>query len=230
MAELADAKDLIAEFLRANVTDPRDRLTSDSDSFNATGGQTEFVLTPTTAGHQVKAITSVTQEAVAINKWQDYTIDLANKKITLATGATVSDAIVVNYLASVAGNNWIYPDKPVATLGKTNFPRISITLVGITTERLGHYSSDVKDDCHLQIDCWTKDVYSKEISSINYTKQALANYLGQQVKNAFKDNVNDLFPKLWDYKGLVFRDMDFDKKTQTYRHNQEVLLSGTNVG
>lgn len=230
MAELADAKDLVAEFLRARITDPRSRLTSNSDSFTATGGQTEFVLTPATAGHQVKAITSVTQNAVAINKWQDYAIDLANKKITLATGATVSDAMVVNYLASAAGNNWIYPDKPVATLGDSNFPRISITLVGITTDRLGHYSSDVKDDCHFQIDCWTKDGYTPTIGGIYYTKQALANYLGQQIKNAFKDNVNDLFPKLWDYSGLVFRDMDFDKKTQTYRHNQEVLLSGTNVG
>lgn len=229
MAELADAKDLVAEFLRARVTDPRSRLTSDSDSFTATGGQTEFVLTPA-SGHQVKAITSVTQQAVTLEKWQEYTIDLANKKITLATGATVSDAIVVNYLSGEEGSEWIYPDKPIAKLGSSNFPRISITLVGITTDRLGHYSSDVKDDCHFQIDCWTKDGYTPTIGGIYYTKQALADYLGQQVKNAFKDNVNDLFPKLWDYSGLVFRDMPFDEVTQTYRHNQEVLLSGTNVG
>ena len=53
-------EDIVAEFLRARLTDPRARYTADSDTFAATAAQTTFTLTPTTGTNLVRAITSVT--------------------------------------------------------------------------------------------------------------------------------------------------------------------------
>jgi len=75
MATLQKPSDIVTEFLRAKITDPRGRYTSDSDTFTATDDQTVFTLTPSTGTHLVRAITAVTVATTAQKKWQEYTID-----------------------------------------------------------------------------------------------------------------------------------------------------------
>jgi len=230
MAVLTRPEDIVCEFLRARLTDPRGRYTSENDSFTATASQTDFTLTPTTS-YLVRAITSVTQNSVTLKKWEEYEIDLFSKKIILKTGATVSDAIVVNYYSSSSTNGeWIYPDKPIAPMSKTNFPRISIMIIDKTGERAGPYDASIIHQVHFQIDVWTKKDYSKTYSSKNYEEQDLADYLAHQVENQFIDYVDDLYPKLYDYSEVAFGQANFDEQAQSYRHKQEFLLSGTDVG
>jgi len=230
MANLTRPEDIIVEFLRARLTDPRDRHTSDSDSFTATAAQTEFTLTPTTETHLVRAIVSVVQQSVTLKKWQDYYVDLVNKKVTLLTGATVADAVVISYKTSVAGDEWIYPDKPIAALGSSKFPRISVSVINKTGDRLGVYSASLLNRIHFQVDCWTKEGYSKTISSANYEEQNLADYLGHQVEAQLSDYIDDLYPKLGHYAGLAFGEFPFGEDTQTFRHKQEFVLEGVDAG
>lgn len=230
MSILTRPDELITEFLKARLTDPRARLTSDSDTFTATASQTEFVLTPTTSSNLVRCITSVTVAGSAKEKWQEYSIDLANKKIVLTTGASAGETVVVAYKTSASGEDWIYPDMPRSDLGKTKFPRISIEVITKTGERNGPYSASVTNLVHFQVDCWTKDGYSKTYSGKNFTKQNLAEYLAHQVEDAFIDYVDDLYPKLYDYDEVAFNNMPFDEESQTYRHKQEFTLNGVDVG
>ena len=229
MAIIIKPEDIIVEFLRARLTDPRGRHTADSDSFTATSGQTEFTLTPTAAGSLVRAITGVTVASTGKKKWQEYSIDLKAPKVTLETGATTGQTVVVNYLASASGSEWIYPGMPIATMAKSNFPRISVQLVNMTSDRAGPVTAPLIDSVHFQIDVWTKEGYTKTISSEFYTEQKLADYLGERVKEAFGDNIDDLYPKLYDYSGAAFGQMPFEEATHTFRHKQEITLTGLNV-
>jgi hypothetical protein len=230
MAVLSAPDDILVEFLRAKLTDPRARIATETDSFTATAGQTEFVLTPATAAHLVRAITGVTKNSVALIKWQDYDIDLYNKKIILKTGATLSDAIVVTYKSSASGNEWIYPDFPIATMGTAKFPRISVTIVNMTAFRQGANVSSYLNQVHFQIDAWVKESYEYTLSGHDYNKQELANYLGYQAELALKNNINDLYTKLFDEEGLAFGPFPFDETTQTFRHKQEFVMSAINAG
>ena len=57
-----DPEDIISDFLRVNLTDPRDRAeASNTNTFDATSGQTSFTVTPTT-GTSVSCVTAVTVE------------------------------------------------------------------------------------------------------------------------------------------------------------------------
>ena len=230
MATLTRPEDVVVEFLRARLTDPRARHTAESDNFVATSSQTAFVLTPATGTDQIRAITGVTVDSVTQLKWEDYTIDLKAKTVTLKTGATEDDAVAINYLSSASGSEWIYPDFPISTLSKTKFPRISVQVIDKDANRNGPYTASVTNRILLQIDCWIKDGYSKTISSKYYAKQDLAEYLGHQVELAFIDNVNDLFDLLYDYEGITFGNLPYEEETQKYRHSQRVVLYGTNVG
>lgn len=230
MATITRPNEILCEFLRTRVTDPRGRFSADSDSFTATAGQTVFTLTPTTAANMVWAITGVTLNSAALSKWADYTIDLNGKKITLLTATSLSDAVVVNYLVGPSGSNWIYPDRPISSMGKENFPRISVMQVNAVGARNGAFDSSVTDTVHFQIDVWTKKGYGNTISSVFYEEQNLADYLAYKVKLAFIDHEGDLYPKLYDYEQLSFRQIDFDDGFQLFRHTQELLLAGVNVG
>ncbi len=230
MGILSNPDDIIAEFLRARLTDPRSRYTSDSDTFTATSGQTVFTLTPTTGSHLVRAITSVTVDSVTQKKWQEYTIDLKAPNITQLTGVTENDEVIVNYFTAASGTEWIYPGMPIGTMAASKFPRISVQVINIPGERAGPVNSEMIDTVHFQIDTWTKEKYTTTISSEFYTEQKLADHLGTKVKEAFADNVDDLYPKLYDYARLSFNQMPFEEKTHTFRHKQELTLNGIDVG
>ena len=152
LATISKPEDLVAEFLRAKLTDPRSRYTSDSDTFTATSGQTVFTLTPTTGTNLVRCITSVTVASVAQKKWQEYLVDLKAPAITLATGATTGQTVIVGYSTSASGSEWIYPGMPIGTMAASKFPRISIQLINMTSDRAGPVTAPLIDLVHFQID------------------------------------------------------------------------------
>ena len=230
MSVLKDPEDILVEFLRSKVTDPRVRYTSESDSFNAVGGQTEFDLSPSVSSNLVRCINSVSLNGSDLLKWQDYEVDLVGKKIVLTTGATSGDAVVVNYSSSLSGEEWIYPGFPIATLGETKFPRVSVVMVNMTGDRQGGNVASYLNRIHFQVDVWVKDRFEYVFGGHNYNKQELANYLGYKIELAFKSNINDLYSKLFDEDGLAFGPFSYDDETQTFRHKQEVVLSAINAG
>ena len=230
MSVLTDPEDILVEFLRSKVTDSRGRYTAETDSFTATAGQTNFVLTPVTPTNLVRCIGSVLKNGVALLKWQDYDVDLVGKQIVLKVGATLSDTINVAYSCSASGAEWIYPGFPVATLGKDKFPRISVMIVNMSANRQGGNVASYLNRIHFQLDVWVKDNFEYTLSGHSYNKQELANYLAYKVELALKDGINDLYTKMFDENGLAFGPFAYDDETQTFRHKQEFVLSAINAG
>jgi hypothetical protein len=176
-------------------------------------------------------VTSITVNAVAVTKWQDYWVDFRNQTIKFFTGRTVSDAVIVNYKSGTT--NWIYWDKPRTDLSSTSFPRMNIMVVSGTGLRLGNYDAPVESTIHFQIDIWTKEGKTDQsftISGRNYTGEELAEYLAGKITEAFEDNEEDLFPALYNYHALqVPRDLPFDETYQCFHKVVEVQLKALNM-
>ena len=220
-------KNIIVDFLRRRLVDPRSRAeTSQTEEFN--GGGTEFSLTPTSG--TMSCITAVTVDSVAQTKWKDYYIDFQNEKVIFYsnTGAGVNN-VDITYKRGTT--NWIYPDKAKTSLSPTSFPRMNILLVGGSGERLGQYNSNIESVLHFQVDIWAKENYIKTISSVKFEGDKLAEYIGYQVTKAFEDHINDLHPQLYNYALLSPpRDMGFNKEYQCFHVIVEFELKAIDTG
>jgi hypothetical protein len=219
-------KNILVEFLREKLTDPRSRAdTTNTEEFD--GGSTEYTLTPPSGS--LACITAVTVSSITKTKWKDYYIDWQNSKIIFYSATTAgSDNVDVTY--KYGSTNWIYPDKAKETLAKTAFPRMNVLIVGGTGERLGQYNSDVESVMHFQIDVWTKENQVFTISSVKYEGDKLAEYLAHQIMKAFRAYEGDLHPELYNYTPVgIPRDLGFNQEMECFHTIVEVELKGINV-
>jgi len=224
-------KTIIVDFLRKNITDPRARVVSNSDTFSATASQTTFILTPT-AGKSLSYIDSVTVDAILKTKWQDYYIDFKNENIVFFDGVTGGAAVVVNYYEG--STDWIYADKPNEKLMALSFPRINILVVSSPGKRLGNYEAPVEAIPRIQIDIWVKEKQDNQIFTIDdnsYTGDDLAEYLAYQITQAFEDNEEELFPALYGYDPVGMPpDLPFDEELQCHHKTVEFICRGLKIG
>ena len=132
-------KQIITEFLRHRMTDPRARAeTSQTEEFD--GGGKTFSLTPTAGS--VSCITGITVGGTDVEKWKDYYIDFQNEKVIFYSNtAGGTDNVDITYKRGTT--NWIYPGKAKSSLGTTSFPRLNVVKVGGVGERLVPATADL---------------------------------------------------------------------------------------
>jgi len=222
-----DPEDVISDFLRVNLTDPRGRAEAiDTNNFTATAGQTEFTISKT--GSTVQCITEVTVNAVVKKKWIDYFWDYQNFKLTFFTALSLNDAVVVTF--KYGSTNWIYSDKPNGNLGATSFPRIEVFSTGGPGEKIGNYDAPVHSEPSLQIDCWARDGQQWTIGGKIYSNEYLGRYLANQVKFALEDNEETLFGIFYEYSFNGPRAAPYSEEFVSYHSVIDVTLQGTGVG
>ncbi|MEK0335808.1 MAG: hypothetical protein QQN41_00025 [Nitrosopumilus sp.] len=219
-------KNIIVDFLRHRLTDPRSRAeNSRTEEFN--GGGKTFSLSPSSG--TMSCITEVTVNGVAQTKWKKYYIDFQNQKVIFYSN-TASGTNNVDITYKQGTSNWIYPDKAKKTLDRVAFPRMNILIVGGSGERLGQYNSNVESTIHFQIDVWTKENQKQTIGSTVYEGDKLAEYFAYQVTLAFRANEDDLHPELYNYTLLgTPRDLGYDQEMQCFHKVVEVELKGIDV-
>lgn len=219
-------KNVVVDFLRNRLTDPRSRAeTSQTEEFN--GGSTDFSLTPTSG--TMSSITSVTVDGTLQTKYEHYWIDWQNQKVIFYSNtAAGTDNVDITYKRG--STNWIYPDKAKKTLSKTAFPRMNVLVVGGAGARLGQYNSNVESLTHFQIDVWAKENQPQTIDSVKYEGDKLGEYLAHQIMKAFRAYENDLHPELYNYTPVgIPRDMGFNKEMECFHTIVEVELKGIDV-
>ncbi len=227
MSVFISPKDVIVDFLRTKLTDPRARA-EDTNTEIFDGDATEYNLTAPEGS--VQAITSITVDGTDQTKWKDYRIDHQNQKVVFySPTASGSDNVSISYKQGTT--NWIYPDKAKKTLSSTSFPRINIISVGGTGKRLGRYDSDVESINNFQIDIWTKEDQVFTIDEIKYSGEKLGTYIAYEITRALKQNEDDLHPEFYNYTLLSTpRDRGFDSELQCYHKVVEIEVKGINVG
>jgi len=225
---IIDPQDVISDFLRHQLVDPRARAeASQADSTTATGGQTQIVLTAPSG--KVSAITSVTINAATSSKWQNYHWDYQTQTVTFFTALSLNDAVIVTY--KYGTSNWIYSDKPAGTISANNFPRISIFTVSNIGERMGQYQAPVESSSIFQIDIWCKDRYPYTLSGRTYTGEYLVRYIGNQITKAFEDNESLLFPVLYAYRMVSgVKAAPYSLEYTSYHGVVEINLKGLKTG
>ncbi len=224
---LISPKNIIVDFLRVNITDPRSRSeASKTEEFN--GGSTDFTLSPPTGS--LSAVTTVTVGGTAQTKWKDYYIDFQNEKVIFFSN-TASGTNNVDITYKHGTSNWIYPDKPLTTLSPSAFPRISISDISGSGERLGSVESDIQDTTLFQIDVWVAEDFVATISSINYEGDKLAEILGLLIKQQFRSNADELHPPLFNIiPASSLRDMPFNEELQLHHKILEIETNSINYG
>ena len=108
MAIIKYPQDIVVELLRANISDPKERYLTDSETFISTDGQTDFIINLTNSNRVVRAIKTVTLDGTELSKWKDYDIDLdipEQPTIILKTPANLDDELVIEYYCSSTGND-----------------------------------------------------------------------------------------------------------------------------
>lgn len=106
-------------------------VTTKTDTFTATSGQTQFTLTQTA----VKNVRSLSVASVSKIYLTDYTVNWATGVVTLLVGATVGDVVVIQY--DYGTGEKIYPDYPRSDLTLNSFPRIGMEIISSTTTPFG---------------------------------------------------------------------------------------------
>ena len=229
MSEYKDEpKNIIVEFLRANLTDPRGRDTStNTDTFSGTGSAQTLSLTPDLSTNSAIAITDVSVGGSSINKWQDYDLDLQNQNVT-GTFTSGTDNIVVTYKVGTA--TWIYSNLARNTLSATNYPRINVLQVHDRAEQMGNYTTELNHRMRYQVDIWVKDKYSYDDGTIIHVGDELALYLGRKIAKLFSDNMNSLYPNLWDFSLIQISDAKWEIDKQCFHVIVEFYLNGIDIG
>jgi len=128
-------KEELVKFLRRNLADPQNRLSSKTDVFSATSNQVKFTLTDTTA----KTIKNILQNGSSLKEYTQYYVDYQDKNtlnyptIYFLTPASTNDIIEVTY--TYGTSDWIYPDYPRVDIQIDSYPRVMVDfLTGNTTE------------------------------------------------------------------------------------------------
>ena len=226
-----DPEDIISDFLRVQLTDPKARAeATETQTFSPAGSATIITLAASSAG-TVACVTGVTIDGVATNaaKWADYHWDYQNTKLTFYSAFAGTEEVIVTY--KFGTSNWIYSDKPDDQLIATSFPRIAIFSVSNSGRRLGQFDAPVEGSPVLQIDIWTKNNYVATINSLKYSNNYLTRYIGNRVTRAFEKNESDLFPVLYNYRSVNGpRDAPYNEEYQASHSIVEVNLKGLTIG
>jgi len=173
---LNSIKDELMNFLRnSNIISTTNRgVTTVSDSFTATAGQTVFTLTNAT----VKNVRAVTVNAVVKTYITDYTIDFDAHTVTLLVASTVSDAIIIQY--DYGTTDKIFPDYPQKQIKMNSMPRIAFDIINGDSNL--NSIGEVTVTSRLLVSANVYDANYKSIDNIMY---ALRNALNNNAK-AFK--------------------------------------------
>lgn len=183
-------------------------VTTTTNTFTATAGQTEFTLS--NAG--VKNIRSLKINDVTKVLYQDYDINIFGKSktesqvVTLTTGADIGDVVKIQYDNSSDGDN-IYPDYPDDNLTIKSFPRIYFQILSqaYTPRSLADNLQQVSSLFEFGVISFNESVddYENQLYNLLYTNRKSLYYLnllrssGRSAKEPYKKvGGNWLFNKL----------------------------------
>jgi hypothetical protein len=223
-----DVEDVLSDYLRTNMTDPKARAeATSSNTFAATALQTVFSITPPSGS--VSCVTSVTVNGTDKTKWTDYYWDYQTQQITFYDGITLDQEVIINF--KYGSTNWIYSDRPDDSLGADSFPRISLFTVGGSGNKIGGYKADIDSRPTIQIDIWTRNGVPFTISGRKYANEYLGRYLGNKVLNTFDDFEEQLFGIFFDFDVVGFpRGVPYSEEYQSHHTMVEIRVKGLNLG
>jgi len=193
-----DSKEIMAEFATANLTDPRGRLSSNTESFSGDGSTQKFNLDSST-----KAVTEVTIDGTTQKKWEDYIVVIRNTpRIEFYNAPANSTDIEID---TKTGTGWIYPDLPRDDLSEDSFPRLGITNRPESGNRQGTHEADIEYFTNFFIFGYALENKTFDIGGVSYEGERLVNKLLADFLIAITNNVDEVYPRSNDVESVKKR-------------------------
>lgn len=225
---MLDDREIIVDFITSKVADPKNRLTSNTNNFTADGSTTDFTITPTSGNH-VYAIIGITVDGSSVLKWQDYSFDPSfNSKVVSFNTAPVSGTIVITFYEGT--ETWIYPDTANEDLIENSYPIARLTRISSDEVRNGNYQASVTTNVTYQVSVFAKEKIGFTIESRSLSGGNLSDYLVRKIREAFRDDINELYPKLYDYNGQSLVGPRFEEDRQSWHSFFDLNLNGEDLG
>jgi len=230
---ITEPEDIIVNFLRANLSELTrldedgntiaNRQTLRTETFDGDDSETEFVMTNNTT-----CFKTVSVGGTELIPYQDYQIDINNKKVTFTTApATGTDNIEIIYYS---GTSWIYPDKPRETLNKNSYPRISVVKLSGAGIFTGLENFNIYENVFFQIDILSHKDLICQIDTEEIASQRQVKYLARKVQNCFQDNwKSELIYKSREFEILNNYPVPFDENNNIFRETVEIRVNFRNM-
>lgn len=179
-------REIVNELKNADLLTVTQRnVTTTTQNFTATASQTVFTLT-----YEPRNIRSLTVAAVNKYYFLDYEFNAVNKTVTLYTGATLSDAVIIqyDYGTTGAGGDKIYPDYPREDLSFKSYPRIAVEITNQNTEPLGLGASKWISDIVITVFAWVPAERISNIGGSDYLS-----YLTTKIREALINRAKSFY-------------------------------------
>lgn len=232
-----ESKDVLAEFLTAEMEDPRGRLTAETLTKSADGSTAVFDLDTNV---KTRAVTKVKVDSEVLNKWQHYKPDIRGQKlhITKYTAAELSGKEVTIEVKK-GETTWIYPDMPRKDLSKDSYPRIGMAEVENPGQKLGTYKADNEYTTTFRVDSFAYENQVHELGKDDrpYEGSRLAKTILSLLHRKFEydsgswTDEKSTWPMLRNVATLTGpTNTTFDKEREAFRSRSEVALKRLSIG
>lgn len=223
MSYYIESEQLIAEFLRSKLTDPRGRITLDQNYTQTLTGSSRVINI--TGSDNISHIDDVRLDGTLLTKYKDWVYDYNNTNlilITALTGELTYDVYV--------GTNWIYHDRPRDDMKPIEFPRVCVLPISSPGEVLGNDKAKIVTNFRYQINTYSKKSLPVEVDiGENQTQimsdQVLSNKINKDIYKVFDNFRDDLHPIFANYDLQVKKAVEpYDSTLQAYNTRQEFII------
>ena len=223
--KLPEAEDILTEYLRRKLTDPKSRMTDVvAESHSPAASATTITLTHSKLSH----VDAVTVDAASKTLWEDYYITpgATSSVLTFDSAFAGTETVLVSYAYITAGN-WIYPSMSTDNPNeRAEYPRIAVITVDDPVAYMGSGTSLMRSYPHISLHalCTGEGVsIDSETWGGRNAARKLCRYAFTQIKDNWRD---DLSPTLFDFEPISGPvNVPLDERYRIYRAKADFRLS-----
>lgn len=227
-------KYILVDFLRKNIEDCRSErkgiLIEKTHNISVTSNLINY---DDLGGYVFSYIDKIVKNDVELVKWKDYFILFREKKILFKENLEEEDVVKITYGGVV--KNWIFWDKVISSVSENEYPRMSVSVISSSGNRLGRYDAPVVTNIQFEVSVWTKEKSNTQSFSIDgsiYYGDELAERLSYEVMKVLRLKESELMSTLFDFEPIqsIAREVMYDEDLQAFRKVVEFSMSCINVG
>lgn len=227
-------KYILVDFLRKNVEDCRSErkgiLIEKTHNISVTSNLINY---DDLGGYVFSYIDKIVKNDIELVKWKDYFILFREKKILFKENLEEEDVVKITYGGVV--KNWIFWDKVISSVSENEYPRMSVSVISSSGNRLGRYDAPVVTNIQFEVSVWTKEKSNTQSFSIDgsiYYGDELAERLSYEVMKVLRLKESELMSTLFDFEPIqsIAREVMYDEDLQAFRKVVEFSMSCINVG
>lgn len=218
---ITEPVDVLRNFIEARVSDLTRsgysaRVSQSTEDFDGDNSTDEFTLSASPI-----SVVSVSVGGAVQTPYLDYNVDLDNKKVKFSTAppsGTDNVSVTIN-----TGTSWVIDNHNRSELTDETFPRIVVTAINESGNRIESGTTKTEDPVTFQIDILAlKDMFVT-VSGDTFEGPDVSTYLARQLIKELKDHfIADIGYFFRDFTILGNNDVPFEPDKNYFRRIVEI--------